>query len=68
MIPVDIPSKYFPLVLYAFFCLFSGLILSYLISIVVGYVYAVGYADSLKISSTRLGQSEADGILSSFSR
>lgn len=23
-IPVQIPSKYFPLVLYVFFCLFSG--------------------------------------------
>lgn len=67
-IPVDIPSKYFPLVLYAFFCLFSGLVLSYFLSIVVGYCYATGYIDKLKVSDTRLGQSEATGILSGLSR
>lgn len=68
MIPVDIPSKYFPLVLYGFFCLFSGLILSYLISIMVGYVYVLGHLDGLKISQIRLASSENSGWLSSFSR
>ena len=67
-IPVDIPSKYFPLVLYGFFCLFSGLMLSYFLSIVIGYCYAMGYMNKLKISDSALGQSESNGCLSSFSR
>lgn len=67
-IPVDIPSKYFPLVLYGFFCLFSGLLLSYFLSIVIGYCYAMGYMEKFKISDTALGQSEASGVLASVSR
>ncbi len=67
-IPMDIPGKYFPLVLYAFFCLFSGLILSYFLSIVIGYCYACGYIDSLKIPQSFLMQSESNGMLSSLSR
>jgi hypothetical protein len=67
-IPVDIPSKYFPLVLYAFFCLFSGILLSYLLAIAVGYCFATGRLDSLKLADATLAQAEATGCLSGLSR
>jgi hypothetical protein len=53
-IPVNIPSKYFPLVLYGFICLFSGLILSYLVSMTVGYLYVSSYMDYIKASDATL--------------
>ncbi len=68
-IPVDIPSKYFPLVLYAFFALFSGLELGFLIAIAVGYMYSKGFLDKFKLSSNYVDQLETSGgFLHSVSR
>ena len=68
-IPVDIPSKYFPLVLYAFFALFSGLELGFVIAIAVGYMYSKGFLDKFKLSSNYVDQLEiTGGILHSVSR
>jgi len=68
-IPVDIPSKYFPLVLYAFFALFSGIELGFLIAIGVGYMYSKGFLDKLKPSSNYVDQLEIPGgMLHSISR
>lgn len=68
-IPVNIPSKYFPLVLYAFFSLFSGLDLGFAISMGVGYLYFKGYLDRIKPTSYFLESLEApNGILHSVSR
>jgi hypothetical protein len=39
-IPVNIPSMYFPLVLYVFFALFSGPQLDFLLALGVGYLYS----------------------------
>lgn len=60
-IPVDIPSKYMPIVMYLFFSLFGGLSLSYAIAIVVGYVSTLGYFDTLKPSSSYLEELESSG-------
>ena len=60
-IPVDIPSKYFPLVLYAFFALFSGLELGFLVAIAVGYMHSKGFLDKFKPSSNYVDQLEISG-------
>ena len=60
-IPMDIPSKYFPLALYAFFCFFSGPVLSFPISIGVGYIYSQGYLDQYKPTVIYMTQQEAPG-------
>jgi len=62
-LPMDIPSKYFPLALYAFFCFFSGPVLSFLISIGVGYIYSQGYLDSYKPTIVYMTQQESPGGL-----
>lgn len=69
LVPVDIPSKYFPLIMYAVFCLFRGPILDYAISIGVGFMSQNGYFDCLKPSSSYLESLESPtGILHSISR
>eukprot|EP01038_Epipyxis_sp_PR26KG_P004116 gene4116-5867_t len=68
-IPMDIPAKYLPAVLYLFISLFSGFELSYAVSIVVGYLFSAGYLDRFKPSSSYLISLEsAEGIFSSISR
>jgi hypothetical protein len=67
-IPVDIPSKYFPLALYVLFSLFSGPQLGYAISIAIGYLYSIGKLDRLKPSSSYLDSMEINGMLHSVSR
>ncbi len=63
-IPVDIPSKYFPLAMYGLFCLFSGLQLSYAIAILVGYLQSQNHLDRFRPSYTVLEELEApDGSL-----
>ena len=47
-IPYPIPTKYFPLALYALFALFGGLNLGMAISMGVGYLYSLGHLDVLK--------------------
>jgi hypothetical protein len=67
-IPIDIPSRYFPLVLYLFFTLLSGPELSYALGMFVGYLYMIGKLDSIKPSTQRLQHIETAGFLSSLSR
>lgn len=59
--PLQISSKYFPLVLYVVFCLFSGPVLSFAVSIFVGYLQSQGYFDKLRPSSYSLEQLESTG-------
>jgi len=61
--PVEIPSKYFPIALYAFFMLLGGPRVDDLLAIGVGYAYAYGYLDKLIISSAAIGQAEGEGVL-----
>jgi hypothetical protein len=62
-IPLDIPSKYLPLALYAFLSLFSGPSLDNAISIAIGYLYFSGYFDKLKPTSYYLEGLEQQGNL-----
>jgi hypothetical protein len=69
MVPVDIPSKYFPLIMYALFSLFTGPKLSFAIAIGVGFLSQNGYMDRLRPSSYYLGGLESSGgLLFSLSR
>jgi hypothetical protein len=69
MVPVDIPSKYFPLIMYALFSLFTGPELDYAIAIAVGLLYQKGYLNRLKLTSYYLESMEgASGSLHSVSR
>ena len=62
MLPLDIPSKYFPLLLYAMFSLFSGPVLSFAVSMGVGYLYGLGHLDLvLKPVPGQLEALEAEG-------
>jgi len=65
--PVDIPSKYFPLVLYVFFCLFSGPQLDFAVSMSVGYMFSKGYLNFAKPSIATIQRMES-GFLSSCTR
>lgn len=68
-IPVNIPSMYFPLVLYVFFALFSGPQLDFLLALGVGYLYSKGFLDRFRPSSTYLESLEAaGGMLHQISR
>jgi hypothetical protein len=60
-IPVDIPSKYFPLALFALFSLFSGPELDLLVAMLVGFLYSKGHLDRFKPTSYQLEQLEANG-------
>ena len=65
MIPVDIPAKLFPLLLYAIFILLGGfsgsLFLSFGVAIVVGFFYSQGWLDKLKPTSYYLESLEVPG-------
>ena len=65
-IPVDIPSKYFPLALYAFFMLLGGMKFDDLVAIGVGYAYAFGYLEKIRLSDSMISQQESNGILKSL--
>lgn len=68
-IPVNIPSMYFPLALFAFFALFSGPQLDFIISMGIGYLYSKGMLDRFRPSSLYLESLEASGaVLHSISR
>lgn len=60
-IPVDISSKYIPLVLYFILCLFSGFVLSYALSLAVGYLWMRGTLDYFRPSSQFLERQESEG-------
>lgn len=60
-LPVDIPSKYMPVALYALMALFSGPSLAYLLSLLLGYAYVLGYMDHLKPTSHSLAALEQPG-------
>jgi len=67
--PWDIPSQYFPLAMYAFFCLFGRFELSFLVAIGTGYAYAKGFLDKAKFSEPYLESLEdTDGVLYNTSR
>lgn len=69
LVPVDIPSKFFPLIMYAMFCLFTGPKLDFAIAMFVGFIYSKGYLDRSKPSSYYLeGLEAASGMLHSVSR
>lgn len=68
-IPVDIPSKYYPLILYAFISLVSfNFSLGFALAIVVGYLHSKGYLDKLKMSSVYLQSLESGGLFHALSR
>ena len=68
-IPVNIPSKIYPFVIYAFFCLFEGPRLDYAIAIVVGYLCQKGYVNSVRPSTNFVLNLESPtGMLRSISR
>ena len=62
-IPIDIPSKYFPLIMYALFSLFSGPSLSYAIALLIGYLYSQGQLERLRPTSYYLESIETEGGL-----
>lgn len=62
-IPVQFPSKYFPLILYMFFCILSGPQLDLACAVGVGYLYSQNYLDRLKVSQSYLVSVETVGIL-----
>jgi len=70
MLPMDIPSKYFPLLMYAVFSLLSGPALSFAVSMGVGYLYSWGHLDRfLKPAQGQLEAYEAEGgVLHAASR
>ena len=69
MVPVDIPSKYFPFIMYALFSLFTGPELGFAIAIGVGLMYQKGYLNRLKLTSYYLESMEGStGTLHSISR
>jgi membrane associated rhomboid family serine protease len=65
-IPYDIPSKYFPLALYALFCLFQGLNLSFAVAIFVGWLFNQGHLEKAMMSERYLEEMEgSNGMLHS---
>lgn len=69
MVPVDIPSKYFPLIMYALFSLFTGPQLDYAIAMGIGFLYQKSYLDRMKPTSYYLESLESQsGMLHSISR
>ena len=60
---MEIPSKYFPLALYAFFMLLGGPRIDDLLAIGVGYAYSYGYLDKLTVSTAAVGEAEGTGFL-----
>ena len=68
-IPIDIPNKFYPLVLYVLFVLLDGPRLDYLIAAIVGFLCEKGYFDKVKPSSFFLENLEAPtGVLNTVSR
>eukprot|EP00545_Synedropsis_sp_CCMP1620_P013892 CAMPEP_0119015166 /NCGR_PEP_ID=MMETSP1176-20130426/10593_1 /TAXON_ID=265551 /ORGANISM="Synedropsis recta cf, Strain CCMP1620" /LENGTH=339 /DNA_ID=CAMNT_0006968435 /DNA_START=75 /DNA_END=1094 /DNA_ORIENTATION=- len=63
----NVPTIYFPIVLWGLFSLFGGLQLAELLSVGVGYAYGYGYLDKLKPKLTRFHQWE-ETILSNFAQ
>lgn len=61
MLPIDIPSKYFPLAMLAFFYLFNGFQLDFFISVCIGAAYSRGLLDRLRPSSTTMQSWESQG-------
>ncbi len=67
--PFDIPSMYFPLALFGFFCLFGGFQLSFAVGILVGYAWHRGHLDMFKLSDSYVESLEdTGGMLYSTSR
>lgn len=68
-LPWEIPGKYFPLALYAFFSLFGGFELSYAMAIATGYAYSQGHLEKVKLTEPYLESlEETNGLLGSTAR
>lgn len=65
-IPMDIPSKFFPLIMFIIFSLFTGPQLDMAVSMVIGFAYSKGYFDKFKITPAYLERSESSGVLTYF--
>jgi len=62
-----VPTLYYPLAVLALFALFAGFSLAYFISVGVGYAFAFGYFDRIKISTSTFQRWE-DGCLRNFTQ
>lgn len=67
-LPFDIPSMYFPLVLYALFGLLSGYTVDSFIAMCLGYAYGKGYLDYIRPTSYYFENLESGGIWFRLSR
>lgn len=65
-LPIEVPTRYFPLALYALYSLFLGLRIDMLCALAVGYAYAQGRLDRLKPSSSLLRSWEDAGPLAAL--
>ena len=69
LIPVDIPGRLYPILMYGIFCLYEGPKLSFALSICVGYLYQRGYLDCIKPSYCFLDNLESPtGMMHLLSR
>jgi hypothetical protein len=69
LIPVDIPGRLYPILMYGIFCLYEGPKLSFALSICVGYLYQKGYLDCIKPSFCFLNNLESPtGMMHFLSR
>lgn len=59
-IPVNIPSKYMPVALFALFSLLGGFQIAYAIALGIGYLYSFGYLEKIKPSTSKLEQWESE--------
>ena len=50
-LPTPIPTKYYPLALFALFTMFGGFNLGMALSMAVGFAYQKGYLDMIKPNS-----------------
>ena len=57
-LPINIPSRWYPLVLIALFTIFFGLQFSLLTGLGAGYMYAMGYLRPLEISQATINNWE----------
>lgn len=65
---IEVPSKYYPFVLFGVFCLLSGFNLGYAFALLVGFLMHHGKLNMMKFSLSRLQQMESSGWLSNLSR
>lgn len=67
-LPFDIPSLYFPIVLYALFGLLSGYTVDSFFAMCIGYAYGKGYLDAIRPTSYYFENLESSGVWFRLSR